>query len=277
MEYTHEEAVVDGVNVGYDVYKIDTQVSKQGAALTSAPGFFVPRRDRATRKKRLAELDDDVIYEASALDRDVVNESQMRLVIKTFRDRLFTEIFPGRTEVPKTLVFAKTDLDADDLTRIIREEFGKGNDFCQKITSKTTGKKPDELLNEFRNFYNPRVAVTVDMIATGTDVKPLECLLFMRNINSASYFEQMKGRGVRVIKGDDELFTPIRDTVSSMARGHAFLNISSRPASCVYFLFLIFNQVTASQSYSPFASFATIPSMSAWHTRLKSPTPWRLM
>ena len=203
QQYTHEKAVADGVNVGYDVYRIETQVTKGGAKLVKEPGLFVPRRDRRTRKRRLAELDDDLTYTANQLDRDVVNESQMRLVIRTFRDKLFTEIFPGRKDVPKTLVFAKTDLHADDLTRIIREEFGKGNDFCQKITSKTTGKKPEELLNSFRNSYDPRVAVTVDMIATGTDVKPLECLLFMRNISSASYFEQMKGRGCRVVKADD--------------------------------------------------------------------------
>lgn len=132
-----------------------------------------------------------------------MSEDQIRLVVRTFRDRLFPEIFPGRTEVPKTLVFAKTDLHAEDITRIIRQEFGKGNEFCQKITSKTTGRKPEEVLQEFRNSYNPRIAVTVDMIATGTDVKPLECLLFMRNINSASYFEQMKGRGCRIINPDD--------------------------------------------------------------------------
>ena len=98
--------------------------------------------------------------------------------------------------MPKTLVFAKDDSHAEDITRIVREEFGKGNDFCQKITYRTTGKKPEDLLAEFRNCYNPRIAVTVDMIATGTDVKPLECLLFMRNVKSAPYFEQMKGRGV---------------------------------------------------------------------------------
>jgi len=111
----------------------------------------------------------------------------------------------SRKEVPKTLVFAKNDLHADDIVKIIREEFGKGNEFCQKITSKSTGKKPEELLADFRNSYFPRIAVTVDMIATGTDVKPLECLLFMRNINSWAYFEQMKGRGSRVIKSDDLL------------------------------------------------------------------------
>ncbi len=203
QDYSHEKAVADGVNVGYDVYRIETQISKDGATLKKEPEYLVPHRDRRTKKQLYKELDDDLTYTAKDLDRDVVNESQLRLVIQTFRDRLPTDIFPGRTEVPKTLVFAKTDLHADDIVKVIREEFGKGNDFCQKITSKTTGKKPEDLLKEFRNSYFPRIAVTVDMIATGTDVKPLECLLFMRNIKSASYFEQMKGRGCRVVKSDD--------------------------------------------------------------------------
>lgn len=201
QDYAHEQAVVDGVNVGYSVYRIETQITAAGATLTKEPGTFVPVRDRRTKARKYQELDDDLTYTANQLDRDVVAENQIRLVLQTFRDKL-PEIFPGRTEVPKTLVFAKTDLHAEDIVRIIREEFGKGNDFCQKITSKSTGKKPDELLSEFRNSYFPRIAVTVDMIATGTDVKPLECLIFLRNIRSLGYFEQMKGRGCRVVDPD---------------------------------------------------------------------------
>ena len=201
QDYSHTKAVSDGVNVGYDIYRIKTKISEEGGEVQAAR--YVPRRDRRTRKTTLADLDDDLTYTANQLDRDVVAPDQIRLVVRTFRDRLFTEIFPGRTKVPKTLVFAKMDSHADDIVKIVKEEFGKGNDFCQKITSKTTGASPEDLLSSFRNSYNPRIAVTVDMIATGTDVKPLECLLFMRNINSAGYFEQMKGRGVRVIGRDD--------------------------------------------------------------------------
>ena len=124
-------------------------------------------------------------------------------MLETFRDRLFTEIFPGRSEVPKTLIFAKDDAHADEIVQIAREVFGKGNDFAAKITYKATGKKADELIAAFRNSYNPRIAVTVDMIATGTDVKPLECVFFMRSVKSRTYFEQMKGRGVRVIDDTD--------------------------------------------------------------------------
>ncbi len=198
-QYGHEAAVADNVNVGFDVYSIRTQITSDGAKLDKEPGFFVPHRDRRTRATVYKELDEEIQYSGEQLDRTVVSKAQIRLIIHTFRDQLFTEIFPNREHVPKTLVFAKNDNHAEDIVKIIREEFGKGNDFCQKITSKTTGKKPKELLAEFRNSYNPRIAVTVDMIATGTDFKPLECLLFMRNINSWAYFEQMKGRGSRVI------------------------------------------------------------------------------
>jgi len=205
QDYSHEKAVADGVNVGYDVYRIRTRVTASGATLEKDPQMLIVHRDKRTRARRLRELENDLTYTGPELDRDVVNLAQIRLIIQTFRDRLFTDIFPGRTEVPKTLVFAKNDNHAEDIVKIIREEFGKGNDFCQKITYRTTGKKPEEVLNEFRNSYHPRIAVTVDMIATGTDVKPLECLLFMRMIRSASYFEQMKGRGSRVIGTDDLL------------------------------------------------------------------------
>ena len=201
MEYGHEEAVADGVNVNYDVYRIRTRITENGSTVES--GYYVDVRDRETRAVRWEQLDEDLEYDDDKLDRDVVAEDQIRTVVRTFRDKLFTDIFPGRTEVPKTLIFAKDDSHAEDIVKIVREEFGKGNDFCQKITYKTSGKKPEDLISEFRNSYHPRIAVTVDMIATGTDIKPLEVVLFMRSVKSRSFFEQMKGRGVRVINKDD--------------------------------------------------------------------------
>jgi type I restriction enzyme, R subunit len=157
-------------------------------------GFIVDKRDRLTRKRRLEQLDEDLTYGANELDRAVVAPDQIRMVIRTFRDRPFTEIFPGRTTVPKTLIFAKDDSHAEENVQIVREEFGKGNDFCQKITYRTTGASPKELIQKFRNRYDPRIAVTVDMIATGTDIKPLEIVMFMRSVKSPGFFEQMKGR-----------------------------------------------------------------------------------
>ncbi len=202
MEYTREQAVIDGVNVPSEVYVIRTQITQQGSQVEA--GYFVPKRDRKTREQRMELLDQDYAYTGSQLDLQVVTPSQIRTIARTFRDRLFTEIFPGRdgAHIPKTLIFAKDDSHAEDIVRIVREEFNQGNDFCQKITYRADG-KPDDLINAFRNSYFPRIVVTVDMIATGTDVKPIEVLLFMRLVKSAGLYEQMQGRGVRVIHPSD--------------------------------------------------------------------------
>lgn len=202
-EYTHEQAVADGVNVGYNVYQIETQITKKGGVIWR--GEYVDHREKLTRRKRWEQLDEDKAYSNKQLDDEVVNPNQIRLIIKTFKEHL-PEMFPDRFdvhgvfEVPKTLIFAKTDSHADDIIQIVREEFGEENKFCKKITYNT--EDPKGTLAQFRNDYLPRIAVTVDMIATGTDVKPLECLLFMRDVKSRNYFEQMKGRGTRTIDLD---------------------------------------------------------------------------
>jgi len=201
MEYNHEMAVADGVNVNYDVYRIKTAITEGGSKVEA--GYYVEKQERDTRKTRWEELDDDFAYDPNQLDRDVVTPDQIRTIVRTFRDKLFSEIFPGRTWVPKTLIFAKDDNHAENIVKIVREEFAKGNDFCQKITYRTTGKTPKELIKEFRVSPMPRIAVTVDMIATGTDIKPVEIVFFMRAVKSRGFFEQMKGRGVRIINPDD--------------------------------------------------------------------------
>ncbi len=128
----------------------------------------------------------------------------MNTIVRTFRDKLFTEIFPGRTWVPKTLIFAKGEAatcknylhiraaenavqgctNAASAGRagaafveIVREEFGKGNDFAQKITYRTTGARPRDLINEFRTSPMPRIAVTVGEAEGGehpVNVRPAE-------------------------------------------------------------------------------------------------------
>lgn len=224
-EYGHDEAVADGVNVDFDVYRIRTKITEQGSTLEA--GQWVDKRDRETRAKRWEKLDEELTYGGASLDRDVVAPDQIRTVVRAFRDNFLKDVFGDRAHIPKTLVFAKDDSHADDLVQIIRDELGLGNDAVQKITYRTStarivevvknpdgtefervtwkssGVKPDDLLQSFRNSFNPRIAVTVDMIATGTDVKPLEVLWFMRTVKSRTLFEQMKGRGVRVIKSDD--------------------------------------------------------------------------
>ncbi len=202
MEYNHERAVADGVNVGYDVYRIKTEVTEQGGKVEA--GFHVDKRNRLDRATRWQQLDEDFEYEARQLDRSVVVPSQIRTVLQAFKDAL-PALFDQRAMVPKTLVFAKDDSHAEDIVRIAREVFGRGNDFCKKITymsydpATNQREKPETMIATFRNSPATRIAVTVDMIATGTDIKPLECLLFMRDVKSRAYFEQMKGRGTRTV------------------------------------------------------------------------------
>ncbi len=207
MEYNHERAVADGVNVGYEVYRIKTAVTEAGGKVEK--GFYVDRRHKETRQVRWTRLDEDLVYGAKDLDRSVVVKSQIRTVLQAYQDALFTDLFPGRTLVPKTLIFCKDDSHAEDVVQLVREVFGKGNDFAKKITYKTYDpetkryEKSDTLIQEFRTSPQLRIAVTVDMIATGTDIKPLECLLFLRDVRSRTYFEQMKGRGTRVLTPTD--------------------------------------------------------------------------
>ncbi|MYC75282.1 DEAD/DEAH box helicase [Candidatus Poribacteria bacterium] len=200
-EYRHEQAVEDDVNVGYYVYRIQTEITQSGSTLEA--GSYVARRDRQSRRLNWDELDADVEYTETQLDRDVVAIDQIRTVIQTFKEKLFTELFPSRRIVPKTLIFAKDDSHAEDIVHIVRDVFAGADEVCQKITYQSD--KPEELIAQFRNDSMFRIAVSVDMISTGTDIKPLECLIFMRAVRSSGYFEQMKGRGVRTINTDDLL------------------------------------------------------------------------
>src|ERR1700682_6302847 len=133
MQYGHDEAVTDCVNVDFDVYRIRTRITEQGATIAaSGTGVYVDKRHKLTRAERLELLNQDLTYIANQLDRDVVSESQIRTVLHQFRDKVLPDAFPGRTEVPKTLIFAKDDSHADDVVRLVREVFARGNDFCQK-------------------------------------------------------------------------------------------------------------------------------------------------
>ncbi|MES9859600.1 MAG: DEAD/DEAH box helicase family protein [Candidatus Thiodiazotropha sp. LLP2] len=247
-EYTHEDAVVDKVNVGYDIYRIKTELTEQGNKIEA--GTAVEIRDRLTKQKRLEVLDEEEEWLAKQLDRSVLAPNQIRTVIQAFKNRCLPECFPerqwhissatgegntntpspltgddsmdgggratqdakaeGRGEgektmewVPKTLIFAKDDDHCDRIVDAVREVFNESNAFCKKITYKVGKKTAEESIKAFRTDPQFRIAVTVDMIATGTDIRPLECVMFMRDVKSQSYYEQMKGRGTRIISRDE--------------------------------------------------------------------------
>lgn len=199
-QYDHQRAVADGVNVQYQVFRIKTKITAGGSKVEA--GEFIDKRDKMTRKERIEKMEKELEYDSAELDRSVVAPDQIRTIVQAFKDNL-PAIFPNRQYAPKTLIFAKDDSHAEDIVHIAREVFGQGNEFCKKITYRTTGEKPEDILASFRNSFNPRIAVTVDMVATGTDIRPLECLVFMRDVKSQIYFEQMKGRGTRTISRTD--------------------------------------------------------------------------
>ncbi len=295
-EYTHEDAVVDKVNVGYDIYRIKTELTEQGNKIEA--GTAVEIRDRLTKQKRLEVLDEEEEWLAKQLDRSVLAPNQIRTVIQAYKNRCLPECFPernwhvsppagttttkppspltgegrgegdpndltppkgntrdnhepntpspltgeGRGEgdpnnltpskentrykhepitpsplteesrgegektmewVPKTLIFAKDDDHCDRIVDAVREVFNESNAFCKKITYKVGKKTAEESIKAFRTDPQYRIAVTVDMIATGTDIRPLECVMFMRDVKSQVYYEQMKGRGTRIISRDE--------------------------------------------------------------------------
>lgn len=198
-DYGYEKAVIDGVLVPYNVFTIETRITKDGSKIQM--GEKVDKRERLTRRKFWESVDEDIEYSGKQLDKDIVNPSTIRTIVRAIKDNM-PAMFPdrideaGKMEIPKTLIFAKTDSHAEDIIDIVREEFGEENKFCKKITYRSE-EDPKSVLSQFRNDYYPRIAVTVDMIATGTDIRPLEVLVFMRDVKSRSYYEQMKGRGTR--------------------------------------------------------------------------------
>jgi type I restriction enzyme R subunit len=153
-EYPYERSVVDGVNIGYEIYRIRTRIGEQGSRVEK--GYTIPVRDKKTRAQRYETLTDDLVYTSKDLDRSVVAPNYIRTVLETYRDTVFTELFPGRTTVPKTVIFAKDDHHAEQIVEIAREVFGKGNDFAKKITYRVVDADPEQLIKQFRIDPNPR-------------------------------------------------------------------------------------------------------------------------
>lgn len=212
--YPYEQSVADGVNVDYQAYRLRTRISEDGATLEA--GSQLELFDRYRNQSESHAIEDDLDYTSNELGRSVIAEDQIRTILTTYRDHLFTTFFPGRAQraeqmglsapwVPKTLIFAKTDHHADHIVRLVLDVFGKGDAFCKKITYKATSSAvPSKtLIGNFRNSPEWRIAVTVDMVATGTDIKPLECLIFLRDVRSELLYTQMKGRGCRTIDPND--------------------------------------------------------------------------
>ena len=207
-EYNHERAVADGVNVGYEVYRIKTQVTEQGGKVEK--GFYVDKRNKLDRSKRWEQLDEDLTYTAPGTgslrrrpDRKSApcfKRSRTRFLLNYFPD---ARSCPRRSSSPRTIPTRKISSISAAKCSAKATTSPRKSPTKPTIPKRSVTKNPRTLIQEFRTSPQLRIAVTVDMIATGTDIKPLECLLFLRDVRSRVYFEQMKGRGTRVLTPTD--------------------------------------------------------------------------
>ena len=207
VNYTLEKSIVDGVNVDCRVYRIKTQVTETGGAILE--GERVKEETRYTGEVKTVSNKETKTYTNKELNRSVINPAQIKLILSTYRDVVYTELFndpqrePNMDYLPKTLIFALNEAHATNIVQIAKEVFGRTDDrFVQKITY--SAGDSNELIRQFRNDKDFRIAVTCTLVATGTDVKPLEVVMFMRDVESLPLYIQMKGRGVRTI-GDEQL------------------------------------------------------------------------
>lgn len=207
VNYTLEKSIVDGVNVDCRVYRIRTQVTENGGSILK--GEKVKEETRYTGDIKTIFNKEAKTYTSKELNRSVINPAQIKLVLSTYRDVVYTELFndPQREVnfdwLPKTLIFALNETHATNIVQIAKEVFGRTDDrFVQKITY--SAGDSNELIRQFRNDKDFRIAVTCTLVATGTDIKPLEVVMFMRDVESLPLYIQMKGRGVRTI-GDEQL------------------------------------------------------------------------
>lgn len=207
VNYTLEKSIVDGVNVDCRVYRIKTQVTETGGAILEGEKF--KEETRYTGEVKTVSSKETKTYTNKELNRSIINPAQIKLILSTYRDVVYTELFndPQRESnmdyLPKTLIFALNEAHATNIVQIAKEVFGRPDDrFVQKITY--SAGDSNELIRQFRNDKDFRIAVTCTLVATGTDVKPLEVVMFMRDVESLPLYIQMKGRGVRTI-GDEQL------------------------------------------------------------------------
>ena len=207
VNYTLEKSIVDGVNVDCRVYRIKTQVTETGGAILEGEKF--KEETRYTGEVKTVSSKETKTYTNKELNRSIINPAQIKLILTTYRDVVYTELFndpqrePNMDYLPKTLIFALNEAHATNIVQIAKEVFGRTDDrFVQKITY--SAGDSNELIRQFRNDKDFRIAVTCTLVATGTDVKPLEVVMFMRDVESLPLYIQMKGRGVRTI-GDEQL------------------------------------------------------------------------
>jgi type I restriction enzyme R subunit len=193
--YSYREAVIDGYLVDHEPpFTIKTELNQNG--IRWARGESVSVFDPETNSiEELANIEDDIHLDVDKFNKNVLTPSFNQTVLA----ELVKELDPDGDE--KTLIFAARDSHADDVVRILYEEFEKiGIDVHQDAIKKITGsiKDPSGETKKFKNEKYPNIVVTVDLLTTGIDVPEICNLVFLRAVKSRILYEQMIGRATRL-------------------------------------------------------------------------------
>ncbi len=197
--YTTEQAIEDGYLVDYEAVKIKSDIKIKGAFLHE--GEHIGLIDKTTGRVVYDELEDEREYSSSEIESKITAPDSNRKIIQEIA-KYAAKHEEETGHFPKMLIFAVNDLQhtshADQVVRICREVFNRGDAFVQKITGSPSVDRPLQRIREFRNRPNPEIVVTVDMLSTGVDIPAIEFIVFMRPVKSRILWTQMLGRGTRL-------------------------------------------------------------------------------
>ena len=194
--YSYRRAVVDGYLVDFEPPVVfETKLSKEGIVWEKGDPIHVyDPEDNEIKEAGVTE--DEVKVEIQGFNRRVINDSFNRTVLST----LISDYNLNPENKEKTLIFATTDLHADMIVNILKEEFDKFGevvdaDSIVKLTGSVHNR--EDLLRRYKNEQQPNIVVTVDLLTTGIDVPAISNIIFLRRVNSRILYDQMLGRATR--------------------------------------------------------------------------------
>ena len=193
FEYSYRQAVIDDYLCDHEPpYRFITDLAQQGMVWQKGEEVDVFHTGDKSVKKY--QTPDDIKIEVGEFNKRAITENFNRVVCRELINHIDFD-GPG-----KTLIYCVNDDHADRVVRILKEELDDAfgafpNDAVKKITGSID--KPSQMIRRFKNEFDPRVAVTVDLLTTGIDVPEITNLVFLRRVSSRILYDQMLGRATR--------------------------------------------------------------------------------
>jgi len=193
--YSYDEAVNNKPPFlcNFEVLKIKTKFQKEG--------IHKQNISLSEQKKLLADGKEpkEIKYEGTDLERKVTNKGTNALIVQEFMEECIKD---GSGTLPgKTIFFAMTQKHARRLEEVFNDFYPEHKGQLAKVIvsddSRVYGK--GGLLDQFTNNDMPRIAISVDMLDTGIDVREIVNLVFAKPVFSYTKFWQMIGRGTRLL------------------------------------------------------------------------------